>query len=288
MKSVISSALVIFICALACRQKETTNPVKDPGIVDIHTEKASLSDSLYIYKVMNDVGNANNKLGIKVHLTDEDIEKVEEIVEPTIMSNNKDNVVIQLSKENLKGFENISLYDSLYFYTNLNKIGEKKYLKRFEYHLTPIDAFVLAIYEKIGPGRYVYAIDFDSMEPICILEKKNNIPADVKSLQPKKSEVQYFECEDKSYRLVSFYTELKSDLYFYKDKNKPELVYAATDTNVVLDIVTIPVFIHGKPILFVNIGNSGEDYFEEKLMVFDRHHYKIIEGNRIMKLGNNF
>jgi hypothetical protein len=283
MKSVISCVLVIFTCALACRQKETTSHVKDPGIAGIQTKKASLSDSFYIYKVINDIGNTNDKLGIKVHLTDEDIENVEEIVEPTLMSNNKDNVVIQLSKETLTGFENISLYDSLYFYTNLNKIGEKKYLKRFEYHLTPIDAFVLAIYEKIGPGRYVYATNFDSMEPICIWEKKNNIPTDVKSLQPKKSEVQYFECEDKSYRLVSFYTDSKSHLYFYKDKNKPELVYTTSSSNIVVDITILPVFIRDKPILFVSLGYSHEDYIEEKLMIFNGRHYEIMEGNRINK-----
>ena len=283
MKLVISCVLVIFICVLACRQKETTGHVKDPGIAGIQTKKASLSDSFYIYKVINDIGNTNDKLGIKVHLTDEDIEKVEEIVEPILMSNNKDNLVIKLQKDRLTGLPFISLYDSLYFYENLNTQGEKKHIKHFEYHLTPMDAYVLAIYEKIGHGRYVYATDLDTMEPICILEKKDNIPADVKSLQPKKSELQYYECREKSYRLVSFYTDSKSELYFYKDKIKPDLVYSATDTNVVLDIVTISVFINGKPILFVNVGNSGEDYIEEKLMIFNGRQYEILEGNRINK-----
>lgn len=281
MKSVTSCVLVIFICVLSCRHKETTSLVKDPGIADIQTEKASLSDSFYIYKVMNDVGNANGKLGIKVHLTDEDIEKVEEIVEPILMSNDKDNLVIKLQKDKLTGLPYISFYDSLYFFENMNTQGEKKYVKHFEYHLTPMDAFVSAIYEKTGPGRYVYATDLDMMEPICILEKKDNIPAYVKSLQPQKSQVQYFECRDKSYQLVSFYTERKCDLYFYKDKSKPELVYKSSDTNIIVDITTLPVFIHDKPILFVSLGKAGEDYIEEKLMIFNGRQYEIMEGNRI-------
>ena len=283
MKSVTSCVLVIFICVLSCRHKETTSLVKDPGIADIQTEKASLSDSFYIYKVMNDVGNANGKLGIKVHLTDEDIEKVEEIVEPILMSNDKDNLVIKLQKDKLTGIPYISHYDSLNFYENLNTQGEKKHVKHFEYHLTPMDAYVLAIYEKTGQGRYVYATDLDRMEPICILEKKDNIPVDVKFLQPQKSEVQYFECEDKSYRFVSFCTDSKSDLYFYKDKNKPELVYTASGSNIVVDIKILPVFIRDKPILFVAVGNSEEDYIEEKLMNFNGRQYEIMKGNRINK-----
>ena len=283
MKLVISSVLVIFICALACRQKETTSHVKDPGIADIQTKKASLSDSFYIYKVMNDVGNSNDKLGIKVNLTDEDIEKVEKIVEPILMSNDKDNLVIKLQKDKLTGLPYISFYDSLYFFENMNTQGEKKHVKHFEYHLTPMDAFVLAIYEKTGPGRYVYATDLDMMEPICILEKKDNIPAYLKSLQPPKSEVQYFECRDKSYRFVSFYTDSKSDLYFYKDKTKPELVYTSSGSNIVVDITTLPVFIRNKPILFVSLGDSEEDYIEEKLMIFNGRQYEIMEGNRIYK-----
>lgn len=283
MKSVVSCVLVIFICVLGCRQKDAASPVQDPGIADIQTKKVSLSDSFYIYKVKNDIGNANDKLGIKVRLTDEDIEKVEEIVEPILMSNDKDNLVIKLQKEKLTGLQHISLYDSLYFYENLNTKGEKKHLKHFEYHLTPLDAFVLAIYEKIGPDQYLYATDLDTMEPKCILEKKDNIPTDVKSLQPQKSDIQYFECDDKSYRLVSFYTDSKSDLYFYKDKNKPELVYTASGSNIVVDITILPVFIGDKPILFAALGNSEEDYIEEKLMIFNGHQYEIMEGNKINK-----
>lgn len=283
MKSVISCVLVIFTCALTCRQKETTSLVKDPGIADIQTKKASLPDSFYIYKVMNDVDNADDKFGIKVYLTDEDVEKVEEIVEPTLMSTDKDNLVIKLEKDKLTGLAYISVYDSLYFYANLNTQGEKKHVKHFEYHLTPMDAYVLAIYEKIAPGRFVYATDLDMMEPMCILEKKDNIPADVKSLQPQKSEVQYFECRDKSYRFVSFYTDSKSDLYFYKDKTKSELVYTSSGSNIVVDITTLPVFIRNKPILFVSLGDSEEDYIEEKLMIFNGRQYKIMEGNRINK-----
>jgi hypothetical protein len=121
MKSVISSVLVIFICVLACRQKETTSHVKDPGIAGIQTKKASLSDSFYIYKVINDIGNTNDKLGIKVHLTDEDIEKVEEIVEPILLSNDKDNLVIKLQKNKLTGVPCLSRCMILYIsMTNLN------------------------------------------------------------------------------------------------------------------------------------------------------------------------
>jgi len=282
MKSLTICGLLLAISYLACHQKETTSPLKNPGTADIQTTKATSSDSFYIYKVINNLGDNHINIGIKVHLTDEDVEKVEAIVEPTLLNNDKDNLVIKIQKENLSGLNNITLYDSLYFHNYMKK-GKKLHVKHFEYHVTPTDAYLLAIYKNPGPGRLVYASDLDSLEIKCILHKTDDIPADVISLQPKKSEIQYFECEDKSYRFVSFYTDSKSDLYFYKYKNTTELVYTASGSNIVVDITILPVFIRDKPILFVSLGDSEEDYIEEKLMIFNGRQYEIMKGNRINK-----
>jgi hypothetical protein len=279
MKQCIFFFFIINVFLYACNDKsnkQSTN-IADTTM-DTNTD-AKVIDSMHIFSVSENDPKSKNAAIIKIHLS-EDV-AIEDIVDEKLLSSEEEFKVIALDVNDIRKKMDVSTYDSLYFYEDLVEEGALKLLKKISLYITPMDTYLAAVYDNSSNTQYDFATNTKEISTKCLLTENPILPKEIKAIKPKNSDLKFFECNDRGYKMYSIIQDERSEMYFFKDDEKPVLVYQAKDTDMIFGIKPLPIFINSKPVLFAGIGEYEGDYVEEKLIVFDGNKYQFEKSGKV-------